>query len=52
MKETYFLTRIDYLHFMRLIDASWNNKRPKQLQWIVQELYNRHNINAVTRTVT
>lgn len=51
MKETYFLIKRDYLHFIRLLESAWNNKKPKQLECIKQEIYNRFHLNAVTRIV-
>jgi hypothetical protein len=51
MKETYFLIERDYWHMMRLIGAAWQSGRPNQLKWIVQEIYNKHNLTGVTQNL-
>jgi hypothetical protein len=51
MKETYFLIKCDYFHFMHLISASWTNGKPKQLEVVLNELYGRFHFNAIRRIV-
>jgi hypothetical protein len=49
MKEIYFLNERDYLHFIRLLSAAWDNGKPRQLECLKQELYGRFHFNAVVR---
>lgn len=51
MKETYFLIERDYLHMIRLLEAAWNNKKPKQLECIKGELYNKHHLTGTFRKI-
>lgn len=51
MKETYFLIERDYLHMIRLLHAAWESKKPRQLDSIKAELYNKHSLTGVTRIV-
>jgi len=51
MKETYFLTRLDYWLIMRMIDSAWDSKRPKLLTTVTHEIYNKHHLTGVKRDV-
>jgi hypothetical protein len=49
MKKTYFLIERDYFHILRLLSASWENGKPRQLECVKNELYGRFHINAVRK---
>lgn len=51
MKETYYLTSLDYWLIMRMIDSAWNSKRPRQLEHIHSTIYNKHHLTRVKHNV-